>query len=164
MLSSVFSGCESDDICDANTVTTPRLVIDFYDFNDPTKLKAVKNLKVIAEGMIEGVSYKNTTLINDSSVAIPLKAEADKVTYSFILNFEDRNPAIINTDIIQFDYTRSTVFVSRACGYKTNYELSRTTPFTHTDPTVADGKWMQNISVKNRTIDNENETHLEIYF
>jgi hypothetical protein len=26
-----FSSCEKDDICDANTPTTPQLVIEFYD-------------------------------------------------------------------------------------------------------------------------------------
>mgnify|MGYP006353373257 FL=1 len=30
-----FSSCEKDDICDANTPTTPRLVIGFYDFLNP---------------------------------------------------------------------------------------------------------------------------------
>lgn len=164
MLSSIFSGCESDDICDANTATTPRLVISFYDINDPTTLKSVTNLKIIAEGMTEGITYSSSTLINGSKVAIPLKTEADQVRYRFILNYDNSNTAIINEDIIQFDYTRTTLFVSRACGYKTNYILNTDKPITQSDATPADGLWMINKSVKNRTIDNENETHLEVYF
>lgn len=163
MLSSIFSGCESDDICDANTATTPRLVISFYDINDPTTLKSVTNLKIITEGMTEGITYSSSTLINGSTVAIPLKTEANQVKYRFILNYDDTSTSIINEDVIQFDYTRSVLFVSRACGYKTNYVLNQANPFTHTDATLADGLWMLSLSVKNRTIDNENETHLEIY-
>ena len=34
-----LSGCEKDDICDANTPTTPRLIISFYDYNNPTVKK-----------------------------------------------------------------------------------------------------------------------------
>ncbi len=159
-----FSSCEKDDICDENTATTPRLVISFYDINDPSTLKSVTNLKIIADGMTEGISYNGSTLINGNTVGIPLKTEADVVNFRFILNFNDANTAIINEDILQFDYSRSTLFVSRACGFKTNYVLNQANPFTHTDAAVADGKWMRSISVKNRTITNENETHLEIYF
>ena len=41
-----FTGCEKDDICDANTPTTPRLIVTFYDFANPTVLKKVTDLKV----------------------------------------------------------------------------------------------------------------------
>jgi hypothetical protein len=40
-----FSSCEKDDICDANTVTTARLVISFYDVTNSAILKNVTNLK-----------------------------------------------------------------------------------------------------------------------
>ncbi|WPR70943.1 DUF6452 family protein [Flavobacterium sp. NG2] len=164
VFSLAFSGCEKDDICDENTSTTPRLIISFYDFNDPSTLKSVTDLKIIAEGMEEGITYSGSTLINGSTVAIPLKIDADVVKFKFILNYDNATTALINEDEIQFDYSRSTIFVSRACGFKTNYELNQANPFTHTDATVADGKWIESISVKNRTITNENETHLEIYF
>jgi len=41
----VFSllGCEKDDICESTTPTTPRLVIEFYDFNASTA--TLKNVK-----------------------------------------------------------------------------------------------------------------------
>jgi hypothetical protein len=164
LLTVTFSSCEKDDICDAATSTTPRLIISFYDINDPSTAKSVTDLKIIAEGMAEGITYSNSTLINGSKVAIPLKIDADVVKFKFILNNGSTNTAIINEDNIQFNYNRTTLFVSRACGYKTNYTLNQITPYTHTDAAVADGKWMQSISVKNRSITNENETHLEVYF
>ena len=159
-----FSSCEKDDICDANTITTPRLVISFYDINNSSVLKNVTNLSIFGEGMTEGVTYKGSTLINGSTVSIPLKTDADVTSFRFILNYGNTNTALVNEDNLQFNYTRSNIFVSRACGFKTEYTLDPITPFVHTDATVADEKWIQYIAVKNSTIDNENETHLEIYF
>lgn len=159
-----FSSCEKDDICDANTVTTPRLVISFYDVNNSSVAKNVTNLKIIGEGMTEGISFNGSTLINGSTVSIPLKTDADTTTFSFILNFGNSNPALVNEDILKFNYARENIFVSRACGFKTNYTLDPIIPYTHSDAAVPDLKWIQYISVKNSIIDNENETHLEIFF
>jgi hypothetical protein len=164
VLAFTFSGCEKDDICDANTITTPRLVISFYDINNSSVLKNVTNLKITGEGMAEGFSFNGSTLINGSTVSIPLKTDADVTSFSFILNFGNSNTALINEDNLQFNYSRTTVFVSRACGFKTEYTLDPITPFIHTDAAVADEKWIQYMAVKNSTIDNENETHLEIFF
>ena len=159
-----FSSCEKDDICDANTVTTPRLVISFYDANNPSELKEVTNLTIIGEGMTEGVTYESRTLINGSTVSIPLKTDADATTFSFILNYGSTTATLVNEDVLKFTYVREELFVSRACGFKTNYTLDPQTPYVHTDAATADQKWIQYIAVKNSTIANENETHLEIYF
>jgi len=159
-----FTSCEKDDICDANTITTSRLVISFYDINNPTVLKSVSDLKIIGEGMTEGVTYDGSTLINGSTVSIPLKTDADATTFRFILNYGNSNPALVNEDNLKFNYSRANIFVSRACGFKTEYTLDPTTPYIHTDAAVADQKWIQYIAVKKSTINNENETHLEIYF
>ena len=159
-----FTSCEKDDICDANTITTSRLVISFYDINNPTVLKSVSDLKIIGEGMTEGVPFDGSTLINGSTVSIPLKTDADATTFRFILNYGNSNPTLVNEDNLKFNYSRANIFVSRACGFKTEYTLDPTTPYIHTDAAVADQKWIQYIAVKKSTINNENETHLEIYF
>jgi hypothetical protein len=159
-----FSSCEKDDICDANTITTPRLVITFYDVNNPSVLKNVTNLTIIGEGMTDGITYKGSTLINGSTVSIPLKTDVDATSFRFILNYGNSNPALVYEDNLLFNYSRATIFVSRACGFKTDYTLDPITPYVHTASNVAVDKWIQYIAVKNSTIDNENETHLEIYF
>lgn len=159
-----FAGCEKDDICDADTITTPRLVISFYDINNSSVLKSVTDLTIIGEGMTEGITYNSSTLINDSTVSIPLKTDADVTSFRFILNHGNANTALVNEDNLLFNYSRENVFVSRACGFKTEYTLDPITPYVHTDAAVADEKWIQYIAVKNSSIDNENETHLEIYF
>lgn len=164
------SSCEKDDICDANTPTTPRLIIDFYDISNPSVLKNVTNLKVIGEGKTEGYVFNpNATgesqyLVNGSSIAIPLKTDMDTTTYNFILNSGNPNPALIDIDEVTFNYTRNDVFVSRACGFKTLFVFSPTNAIEHTAIPAAKLKWMQYISVEKSNIDNENETHIKVFF
>ena len=38
--------CESDDICPESTLTTPRMIITFYDVNNPEERKNVESLGV----------------------------------------------------------------------------------------------------------------------
>lgn len=165
-----FPSCEKDDICDSSTSTTPRLVIEFYDSTNPSELKTVTNLKVIGEGMTDGVVFDSSLsddsqyLSNDSTIYLPLNPDSDTATYQFILNFGSTTTSIINTDQITFDYTRNNVYVSRACGYKTLYTFSTATPPTHTAVPATNAKWIQYIVVQKTSINDENETHVKIYF
>jgi hypothetical protein len=165
-----FSSCEKDDICDANTPTTPRVVISFYDFLNPSVLKNVTNLKVVGEGMTDGIIFNASAtddskyLTNGSTISIPLRTIGTTTSYSFTLNSGNPNPALVNQDNIKFDYTTQELFVSRACGYKTIFTLDPTNPYTHTDAAVADTKWIKHISVEKSNIENENETHIKIFF
>ena len=153
-----FSSCEKDDICDANTSTTPRLVIQFFDYNNPTVLKNATNLKVIGEGMAEGIVFNG----NGNTVSIPLKTTENSTSYSFILN--SGSASLSNEDKIKFDYSHENLFVSRACGFKTIFSLNPTNPYSHTDATIPDLLWIKAISVEKNNIVNENETHVKIYF
>ena len=165
-----FSSCEKDDICDANTPTTPRMVIKFLDINNPTVEKKVTNLKVIGEGMADGVIFNATSsgvlkyLANTATISIPLKTNATTTTFSFILNSGSTNTALVNTDVIKFNYTSSEVYISRACGFKTLFEMSAAAPFVHSDGPTSDTKWMKVVQLQKTNINNENETHLSIFF
>ncbi|MFV8373581.1 DUF6452 family protein [Flavobacterium sp. LB2P74] len=159
-----FSSCEKDDICDANTPTTPRLVIEFYDFLNPSVLKNVSNLKVVGEGMTEGIVFNGSQTTSGNTISIPLKTVGTSTSYSFTLNSGNTNPALVNVDNIKFDYTTQELFVSRACGYKTTFVLDPINPYTHTDAAVADTKWIAYISVEKSNLENENETHIKIFF
>ncbi len=163
------SSCEKDDICDANTSTTPRLVIDFYNITNPTVKKNVTNLKVIGEGMTDGIIFNSGSeeskyLTSGNTISIPLRTDADSVKYSFILNSGNPNPTLIDTDELTFNYTRNDVYVSRACGFKTLFTFESTNTFVHTAFPVTKEKWMKDISIQKNNIDNENETHIKIYF
>jgi len=166
-----LSSCEKDDICDANTPTTPRLIISFYDINNSSVKKKVTRLKVIGDDQPQGIVFNESALEDDEnrylssgdSIGIPLKTDEDTATFSFILNSGSTNASQTNTDKIKFNYTRQNVYVSRACGFKTIFKLDPITPFEQTDP-AGDGLWMQNIERINLNIEYEDETHLKVYF
>lgn len=151
-----FSGCEKDDICDAATPTTPKVVIEFYDIANPTDTKNVINLGVIAPGFTNGFGFSNA-----SSIKVPLKTFQDSSVLYFIQNGSAEPTSDDNSDEVTFNYTRRTEFVSRACGYKTLYTLDATNPVTVTPDA---NNWIQNVIVSQPNIENENETHVKIYF
>lgn len=151
------SSCEKDDICDASTSTTPRIVIEFYDFSNPSVLKNVTNLSIIGEGMTEALVKKS----NANTISIPLKTTENSTSYRFVLNEET---AFDNEDVIKFDYTHENLYVSRACGFKTVFALNATNPLTLSDVAIADGLWIKQIVLNSAVIENEKKTHVKIYF
>ena len=152
-----FSSCEKDDICDATTDTTPRLIVEFFDILNPTVKKNVTNLAVKELNTSTSLVFTGT-----SKIQIPLKTNQNLTKYSFILNSTD--VAIKNEDFLLFNYSRQTVFVSRACGFKTNFTLDSTTPFIKTETSIPDGYWIQNVVIATSNITTEKETHVKIYF
>ncbi len=162
-----FSSCEKDDICDAATSTTPRLVIEFYDrlIATPT-LKNLTNLKAVAAGISDGVVFNTTLsvtnplryLTNTSKIYLPLDPSASTTTYTLTNNF---GATASNADILTINYTKKEVYVSRACGYKylfnlTNFNTNILTPDTD--------NWIKNIIIVKPNLETENEVHIKIYF
>nr|WP_315196943.1 DUF6452 family protein [uncultured Flavobacterium sp.] len=164
------SSCEPDDICDPNTPTTPRMLIQFFDYNNPSVLKNVTNLKVIGEGMTEGVVLSPSAtgdskyITSGNNILLPLNTEKDLVKYKFILNFGNRNPLLVNEDNLEFKYTRENFYVSRACGFKTIFNLDSKNPFTLTDAVPADQMWIRYVIVAQNNVTYENETIIKIFF
>ena len=154
----VFSllGCEKDDIC--SDETTPRLIIEFFNIAQPANNLNVTNLKVTGVGMTDELD----TFTAVSKIELPLKITDDVTRYSLTLN--STNDLIKNEDILEFNYTRNQVFVSRACGYKTVYQLNADNGIVHTDNDTPELKWIKNIFIENNSISTENETHIKIDF
>jgi hypothetical protein len=150
--------CEKDDICEESTPTTPRLVINFYDADDPTVLKPVTQLAILAEGFSNSVGVYNGV----STVSIPLKTNELTTRYNFIFNSTDTDND--NWDTVEFNYSTNNVYISRACGFKSNFTLDETNPIVLTDAGTLDGLWIESISVNQPNIQNEDETHVNIYF
>ncbi|RUT71899.1 hypothetical protein D0817_04230 [Flavobacterium cupreum] len=161
-----LSSCEKDDICDPDTPTTPRLVITFYDINNSTVRKRVTNLMVIGKDQKEAIVFNKTAtddtrfLTSGDSIAIPLRTDADTTTYKFTINSGNPNASLINSDEITFVHSRQNSYVSRACGFKTIFNLSA---FQRADP-AGDSVWMQDIFIINPNIEYENETHVKVFF
>lgn len=159
-----FSSCEKDDICDASTPTTPRLIIEFYDNENRENKKNISNLSLVGDGLTTAILFTTGTKIQ-----VPLQVTTTSTKFTFTLNTENPNPALIFKDTIQFNYSTKTVYVSRACGYKILFDLNNNLALPNSfvlnnNPTTTDGEWIKDIVVEKFNLETENETHIKIYF
>ena len=156
LLALLTTNCEKDDLC-AEDVTTPMIVLEFYNNSDRV-LKPVTNLEVTSVGLEDSLANFN----NVTKIMLPLKTTEDFTEYKMILFSTDEVRQ--NEVILRFNYARNDVYVSRACGFKTLFQLNETTPFVLTDNTPSDVQWIRSISVEQPNIENQNETHINIYY
>lgn len=151
-----FFNCEKDDICEDGTPTTPRMIIEFYDNNNPTAKKSVTNLAVVAQNITDTLLFNGV-----SKIEIPLKTNAENVSFNFVHDSKNTTVSLRNTDEVIANYTRSDVFISRACGYKTVFTLNDSNGLDFTTDT---DNWIKEIAIQNHNILNENEVHVKIFF
>lgn len=133
-------GCEKDDFCTQNPIT-PKLVVRFYDSNNPTQLKTVDQLYVWANG-------KDSILVNQTldSISIPLNSIANETVYNF------SKGTIVNQLTIK--YTPKEMYVSRSCGFRVIFD----------EVTVeSNNTWISSISQIQTTINNQNAAHVQIF-
>lgn len=149
--------CEKDDICEENTPTTPKLIIEFYDNESPTNKKNITDLKVTAAGMSSSIEYNAV-----SKIQLPLKTDANLVNYNLIFDSKNADVALQNEDKITINYSRKDVYISRACGFKTIYNLNANPNGMSFVPDA--DNWIKEIAIQKFTIENENETHVKIFF
>ncbi len=161
--------CEPDDICPESTPTTPSLIIDVYDVDNPENIKAVTNL------LVSGVGNDNVlpgyAIATSTQIVLPLKTDADTTQYALIKGAfvndggtpDDTSDDYIdgNTDIITINYTREEVYVSRACGYKTIYKNVTLT----IEPENNEENWIKSRQPlnDNQSVEDETETHFNIF-
>jgi hypothetical protein len=158
LLTLLFSGCEKDDICTEDT--TPRLVIAFYDISNPANIKNVVNLKVKGTGAVDDLDLD--VFNAESKIKLPLNPTTNSVKYSLIMN--STSTTLANEDFLEFNYTTQTVYVSRACGYKTIYQLNDLDGVVQSNAATPDVSWIQNLTIQTNAITSENEIHIKIYF
>ena len=167
-------GCERDDICAEAVATTPRLIIRFYDINNPDNLKQVRQLE--AEGLKDGSDESNGIIIpraNTDSINLPLNFESEIETFTrFRLtkdadfandtnaDGEDNEDTVSNPDVITIKYTPEFIYVSRACGYKSIFNLDEIEGISRE---VDEDIWITSFEIVNQTIDNENAAQIIIY-
>lgn len=144
---SLFYQCERDDICINDT--TPNLIIRFYDQTNHTALKDVSELNVEIDSLGTYIHYN--TFTTTDSIAIPLRIDEDLTKYKFTIN-ESTSPII---DDFTLNYERNFVFVSRSCGYKTEFLNISTSNQTN--------NWINSINILKQNIQNENEAPISIY-
>lgn len=159
----LVGSCEKDDICAATTPTTPRLIIGFYDAADPETKKAVPNLRIL------GVRDEGDTLVSSAdrtsrdSILLPLRTQDMATSYKLIINSADDETTMEetgNTDVLIINYTPNDVFISRACGFKTTYNLISFEVGDDGDKWIAD---TPAIEIINELVENEFTVHVKIF-
>lgn len=146
----LFLGCSRDDICSGETLTTPKLIIVFKNVLNPLEDSSVTAFSIEAD-YSENVNVLETTTTD--SIAIPLRTGANETRFRFIQNTGATNE---NTDIITFNYITNELYVSRACGFKTNYD--------NLEGAITDDalNWIQNLTINKQRVEDEQETHITI--
>lgn len=171
LISLFFTGCEKDDICDPSTPTTPQLVLQFFDKNNISLTRKTLNLKIVGDGMDDNnplLSPSGASTWNDTLVYLPLRVNENSTKFKLIMNANDNNDNNDIIDYLEFNYTRKDVYISRACGFKTQFDLYGNPllkPFIINDnPNNDSGNWINKIQVMQSQINDENETHIKIFF
>ncbi|WP_445733704.1 DUF6452 family protein [Mariniflexile sp.] len=158
--------CESDDICPESTPTTPSLIIEAYDAENPTNSKAITKLVI---GGIGNDKTLTNGIISATKIVLPLKTDANTTQFAFIKDAfindngtpDDTSDDYYdgNTDKITINYSREEIYVSRACGYKTIYRNVTFTIVPDTDNWI---KSRQSLN-DNQSVEDESETHYNIF-
>ena len=152
----IIISCEKDDICPESTQTTPQLVVAFYDALDPQQRKTVESLAVFAIKDSELILIENINGINTDSIAIPLRNDIGVSNFRFIKNYSVENNIIFgDLNHVYIDYEMTDVFISRACGFITNYSILSLI----LDPVVG---WIGGYEIVNPIVTNENQAHVKI--
>ncbi|MFC5044965.1 DUF6452 family protein [Aquimarina hainanensis] len=153
------SGCERDDICSADTPTTPKLVIRFIDNITNTEVKNPVQLEVKAIDSTINEPYDYGE-IAEGNIMIPLNTNSTVTKYELTINSQNENPALINRDTISIEYTPVEDYVSSACGFRVTFE-GITSEEVIEQPT--ENNWIKRISVERSNITNEESAHIFIY-
>lgn len=148
--------CEKDEICLEEI--TPKLILRFYDQDDPDEFKSVQNIKINIEG-IEG-DYTDTSISTSTdSIALPIKVSANMTRFILTLPADDSQGIEENRDTLTLIYMQEDVFVSRSCGYKTIFHEGEASLTDDGD------NWIKLLEQKDDPLEitDENRAHVKIY-
>ena len=148
--------CERDDIC--VDPITPRLILRFYDSENPELFKQVINLRVNIVGT-DGEYVNETISPLTDSIALPVNVNGNLTRYELTLQGSEAQGTEDNTDVLQITYSQEDLFVSRPCGFKA--------VFNEVEPGIeSDGdNWIEQIVpvASPLEITNENSAHVKVY-
>ena len=143
--------CEPDDICLSEIDDTPKLLIGFYDKNSGN-LKEVENLKI--QGLDNDQVYVFETI---DSIGIPLINNKNLTTFNLTKNFEEDNVDSGNSDKMFVNYNPNWIYISRACGYITNYDIDNLIIENDIE------NWIIDSEIVTYSIKDEENIHVKIY-
>jgi len=147
----ILLSCEPDDICLTTIPDTPKLIIVFYDESSGLK-KEVTNLKIQGYNNEKIYQFKTT-----DSIAVPLKNLEKITSYSFIKDFKENIDNSGNNDNILINYQYNHIYISRACGYFSNYDLNQIV--IEND----NANWIIKSEIMNPAVKDEKDVHVKIF-
>lgn len=156
LLGSFFlSGCTRDDLCPAETLTTPNLVVTFRDFEAQHKRKSVEGLSV------ETMEPENIRILNGvttDSIVLPLNSNSDRTGYRFTRTVISGNDTIRDIEEVRFAYQTKEIYLNRACGYRAEfYDLNAVKEQTIGTP------WIRELEIITDSIVDETHAHITIF-
>ncbi|MDB0069265.1 DUF6452 family protein [Flavobacteriaceae bacterium] len=143
--------CEPDDICLTSIEDTPKLIIGFYD-KSTGELKEVTNLKIQGHNNEEVYIYQTI-----DSIGIPLKNLDNLTIYSLTKDFNENTSNSVNKDDLYINYNYNWEYISRACGFKTTYELKNLIIENDSN------NWILDTDLINNIIIDEKNIHVKIF-
>jgi len=151
-----LNSCERDDICIDDI--TPKLIIGFFDDEDPDTQKNVNNIEVKIieiDSIYIDSDNENTIKPATDSIAIPLIV-SEGIT-RFLLTSNSINDTEKNTDTLTVTYNTEDIFVGRSCGYKSI--------FNNVNYDVADDpdNWIKRLEVVSTRIENKSEDEIRAH-
>lgn len=123
-LAILLFSCENDDIC--VEPNTPRLIIRFYDIDNPNNKKAVPFLGVKLDGQ-EAYYVDSGISQSPDSITIPLEVVKDLTKIKLVKLGQDPVEDNDEIDEIELTYGRSEEFVSQSCGFRIIYNNVKST-------------------------------------
>jgi hypothetical protein len=154
------SSCEKDDICvDGDT---PLLVIGFFDIADTTLVKNVPSIRIRnidIDSILTNQSFTDRSESPDS-LQVPLRSTTTTTMYQIISESADDEETELETgniDTLTISYELGEAFVSRACGFVTNYKNISVTL------TESAENWIQDIKVVQPNVENTDNIHVKIF-
>ncbi|NGZ89848.1 DUF6452 family protein [Psychroflexus maritimus] len=148
-----FWACERDDICGEEQQATPRLIIEFYDINEPDELKPVTDLAFFADGDSDTLLAPGAI----TDIVLPLRTSANQTNF-FLTQFATSEAP--NTDELRLNYARRNVYMNRACGYKVEFIDFQARRIVEETPNI---NWIRSVSVQETVIEDEEVVHLHIF-
>ena len=144
VLTLFFLSCEKDDICIEGSENTNRISIGFIDNES-------KNPTGITLSFIKGIN--NDSIIESFSgneLKLPLMVNSNETKY--ILEQNE-----VKDTLIIFHQTNH-LYLNRSCGFKSNFLIKSKTEI------IKESGWIQEISIVQDSIYNEEKTNIFIHY
>ncbi len=155
-----LTACEKDDICGATESTTPKYLIEFYDYEDQDIAK---------NGIVEAyVAGREDEIIQSTSnqLSLPLKLDQQETTWILLIKTAQDQETIELRDTLTLKYRVNTFYLNKACGYISTFSLLQdgTSPLLNGKSNTTTGNWIKQYVTETNEIENEEEAHFKIYY